>query len=578
MVGARVAQRMSLRAALAAGVLLSAAAPAGEGHFEGTGAPGGSIAVALPAEEIRTFLPWRATDPATRAVLRLTTATLVRLDRVSGVAAPGLAVSWDSDETGCVWTFRMRPDAVWSDGVPLTAADAVFSIRAVTDPANDFPILSALGRGETAARAAAEGPRTLRVTLPAPRANLPALLAFLPILPEHKLADAARHKTLGTAWGVETRDPAAALVGAGPYLVQEYRPKERVTLVANSRYWRRDAKGQALPYTKTVTFLLAGDAAGAAQAFAAGEADLVEDVDASLARALAGAVDGREAAWVRGEGETAAADLLVVNVRPGTDLAGRPVASPERAAILGSAPFRRALALSLDRRALAALVPLEGGVPARGWPPVPDTGERDPAAAAAALAAEGWKKTAAGWIDPAGRPAAFSLLAGADETPRRMAEELARQWKAFGFDASVDVAPASVVFSAVAESGAFETALVTLAWEPGLWAEALGGWIDPTARPSWARSGAGDAADGARPAARELADAWTSVRSAPDAASRERGLAAAGEALVRESPLAILCGRRGIAALRGAWRNLRPAGFWSVCTWNLEEVWRQTPR
>ena len=41
--------------------------------------------------------------------------------------APALAGDWRHDDRGKVWTFRLRPDATFHDGSPVTAADVRFT-------------------------------------------------------------------------------------------------------------------------------------------------------------------------------------------------------------------------------------------------------------------------------------------------------------------------------------------------------------------------------------------------------------------------------------------------------------------
>jgi len=54
---------------------------------------------------------------------RLTQATLVRLNRVTGELEPWLAASWTSSSAdGRVWTLKLRPGVVFSDGAPFSAA------------------------------------------------------------------------------------------------------------------------------------------------------------------------------------------------------------------------------------------------------------------------------------------------------------------------------------------------------------------------------------------------------------------------------------------------------------------------
>lgn len=49
---------------------------------------------------------------------------------------PGLAESWDYDETTCTYTFHIRDGIRWHDGEPFTAKDVQFTIEAIMDPDN----------------------------------------------------------------------------------------------------------------------------------------------------------------------------------------------------------------------------------------------------------------------------------------------------------------------------------------------------------------------------------------------------------------------------------------------------------
>jgi oligopeptide transport system substrate-binding protein len=48
---------------------------------------------------------------------------------------PGVAESWEVSSDGLTWTFRLRQDARWSDGRPVTAEDFAWSWRRLQDPA-----------------------------------------------------------------------------------------------------------------------------------------------------------------------------------------------------------------------------------------------------------------------------------------------------------------------------------------------------------------------------------------------------------------------------------------------------------
>jgi oligopeptide transport system substrate-binding protein len=59
---------------------------------------------------------------------------LTRHDAKTLGPAPGVAKAWDISDDGLRYTFHLRDDSRWSDGVKLTAADFVYSWRRMLDP------------------------------------------------------------------------------------------------------------------------------------------------------------------------------------------------------------------------------------------------------------------------------------------------------------------------------------------------------------------------------------------------------------------------------------------------------------
>ena len=50
-----------------------------------------------------------------------------------GQPIPGIATRWETSANGLTWTFHLR-ETQWSDGLPVTAEDFVFSWRRILDP------------------------------------------------------------------------------------------------------------------------------------------------------------------------------------------------------------------------------------------------------------------------------------------------------------------------------------------------------------------------------------------------------------------------------------------------------------
>jgi oligopeptide transport system substrate-binding protein len=155
-------------------------------------------------------------------------------------AVPGMAESWTTSPDGLVWTFKLRADARWSDGAPVTAADFVFGLQHLIDPktAAEYAYLAylirnaeAVGAGKLppeALGAKAPDPRTLEITLSHPAPYLPELLrhtSFYP-LPAHVVRK----------WGPSWTDPAH-IVTNGPFKLVSWKIGDRVTLVKNPMFY-----------------------------------------------------------------------------------------------------------------------------------------------------------------------------------------------------------------------------------------------------------------------------------------------------------------------------------------------------
>ncbi len=93
---------------------------------------------------------------------------------------PDLAESWSVSEDKKTYTFVMRGDAYWHDGLPVTANDVLFTIRSIQDPALNSPLLlSFQGVVVTALNE-----HTVQMVLPEPFAPFVSVLTT-GILPEH---------------------------------------------------------------------------------------------------------------------------------------------------------------------------------------------------------------------------------------------------------------------------------------------------------------------------------------------------------------------------------------------------------
>jgi peptide/nickel transport system substrate-binding protein len=184
-------------------------------------------------------------------------------------------------------TYHIRPKAHWSDGVPITVRDFVFTHKAIR--MYSPPGLDAGHRSRVRSVRALDA-KTARVVL---RSRFGGWRGFFPfVLPEHAL----RGENLAEVWIDRIDNPKTAKpIGSGPFLVGHWDRGEQLTLVRNPNYW-----GRHRAYLDRIIIRFRENAAaltGAefAELFRAGEVDIVQRAQFSedLASALQRLPDSR---------------------------------------------------------------------------------------------------------------------------------------------------------------------------------------------------------------------------------------------------------------------------------------------
>jgi len=145
---------------------------------------------------------------------------------------PEFARSWTESPDGLTWTFHTQPGAKWSDGKPLTAADAAWTIN--TEKKFDTgATASAAGGLAYVTGAAASSPNTLLVHYSKPVANVLSNFQSLYILPEHIWA---RYAT-GNGSAMKTFANPAPVVSGGPFELTKYVPNQIALFSRNPHWW-----------------------------------------------------------------------------------------------------------------------------------------------------------------------------------------------------------------------------------------------------------------------------------------------------------------------------------------------------
>src|SRR5215468_6121343 len=194
----------------------------------------------------------------------------------SGSVALGAAERFSISEDGLTYTFRLRDNAKWSNGEPVTAPDFVYSLRRIEDPKTHskyaevlYPIKNAqeVNTGKAALTdlgVAAVDTRTLEITLKAPTPYFLQLLTHGSSLPVNERAV--------TRFGEEWLKPGN-MVSNGAYMLEDVKPNSHIRIVKNPNYW--DAAKVTID---AVVFDPSEDRAAVLKRYRAGEFDILRDL------------------------------------------------------------------------------------------------------------------------------------------------------------------------------------------------------------------------------------------------------------------------------------------------------------
>jgi oligopeptide transport system substrate-binding protein len=198
---------------------------------------------------------------------------------------PGLAKSWEISPDGLTYTFHLRENIKWSDGVPITANDFLLSWKRMISPnfasqyaylvynfvknAKDYYDGKITDFSQVGFKAPDE--RTLVVTLSGPTPFLLKIIAnhyAWHAVPIHTVLKYGALDERSTAW---TRP--GNMVSDGPFMLKEWLPQKRIVVVRNPNYW--DAATVKLD---EVDFYPTDDIAAEERMFRSGQIDITTEV------------------------------------------------------------------------------------------------------------------------------------------------------------------------------------------------------------------------------------------------------------------------------------------------------------
>ncbi len=345
----------------------------------------------------------------TRSIQEKFSAPLVKYNPRTQAVGPYLAKSWDVSEDSQTFTFHLREGVRWSDGEPFSAEDVKFTFDLIFADEVDkesgkvrplFPSRfyeEMKVNGEKPSYRMVDG-LTFEVSLPTVFAPFLLSMENVLILPKHKLGATLKDRTFFKQWSTQTAiKTPEEIVSLGPFVVDSYRPGERLVMTPNPHFWRIDAEGQRLPYIDYLVYKFVAESNTGTVHFATGQSD-------------ASGISAADLDWIKkGEevydftvyekGLSTNVSFFWFNQHLGSNEDGVPYLSPHKKRWFTDKRFRQAVQTAFNRKGIIdALLfgkgePLNSIIPSsRGkWhnPDLP-TYEYDPERAREILAGAGY--------------------------------------------------------------------------------------------------------------------------------------------------------------------------------------------
>jgi peptide/nickel transport system substrate-binding protein len=377
---------------------------------------------------------------------------------------PEIAKSWDWSADGKVMTLHLIEGAKWSDGVPFTADDVMFTWEGyiLDDNVNAPRHQDAWSWDGKPAKMEKVDDYTVKITFPISK---PLDVFYLMnednfhVMPAHQL------KPLHPKWSEKTPKPtykdfanalppdALPLVTMGPWVITEYKTDELMIMRRNPYYWKVDEDGNQLPYMDEIQYRKGPSGIGRDLCTIAGDCDHTNlENPSSFVESMTKAQSPDAKYSISWGPELLGYDIMFnysldVGVKDDRDKAVRTLFRDLR--------FRQALAYATDRDGIAQSI-MKGPF-LRGWagglyPGAPDFDKNsvvyypyDPPSANALLDEMGLKKGADGIRTfasgpMAGQPIILQLGASQDaKETQSVAEALVNQWAAVGIKVNMKI-------------------------------------------------------------------------------------------------------------------------------------------
>lgn len=330
----------------------------------GEGKKGGILRRA-DMEEVDTFNPVITRSKAIFDFSKLIYESLFSIDPFTGLPRPCIARDYKIMDDGFTIIINLNQSKRFSDGTPLTAKDVLFSFQEIyLNPEVNSKKPDSLKIRNRIIQIKMIDTYTLKIALPVPFRPVLSTLAEFPIFPKHILGPIMEQKGIGwfnSKFG-SVNSNLEEMVGSGPYMIDEYKKSQYISLKPNPYYTSSDrgssgntnsvsaqSEVSEIPYLDKIIFYIGMDRDTQRLKFQIGELDFYnitqEDIySGNLETLIQNKEEGGYTLYTAGH-TLRGNHFLVLNQNPNA-LKG------DKLKIFRDVRFRKALSLLIDRKDL----------------------------------------------------------------------------------------------------------------------------------------------------------------------------------------------------------------------------------
>jgi peptide/nickel transport system substrate-binding protein len=524
--------------------------------------------------------------------------SLVTLDPVSGEVIPNLAKSWEISEDNLQYTFHLRQGVHWSDGHPFTAEDVVFTwstfFAKVIDPVTGEPAVdeegdvkyrynsrSTFGQMINGKEPQVEQLDDYTVRFTTPEVYAPFLLfgGGVSLLPKHILNDAFEDGTLLDQWSVQTAiNEPWKIVGLNMFVLESYRPGERIVFERNPNYWKVNMEGERLPYVDRIITKIVQDVNSSNVAFAQGLTDFESIAPDNVAWVKRG--EERYDYTILDMGPSSTTNFVWFNLNPGKNAEGEPYVEPYKFKWFSDKRFRQAISYAINREGIIRGVFFNRADTLNGYvSPKRKFWYNDnirkygytPEKSRELFEELGFEYRGKDLYDAEGNRVEFSMMTNSNNGLRvEMATVFKENMASIGIDVELQFLDFNTIIIKTSDSFDYEACMLGLG----------GGAPDPYAGKDVLMSGGRlhftnpqQSKPGTEWEAR-IDDLMREIGRHTDVEKRKAFFFEVQEIMAEEQPMIFLVSAKDFVGYRNRWQNIDPTALGGV-TWNLESLWAE---